>query len=131
MLQMNMAVVPNYRLDEIWAKIDEGKVFFSHNQARSIKAVILVYSCAPGNSVKSFAEAERFILDELKRLKNVDFYSTGYQNFICTDIYGKVIDGKPWFIKFGIDDDDLDLISFHPPKDSMLLQSGVTIPKGA
>lgn len=47
------------------------------------------------------------------------------------DVYGLIFDGKPWFVKFRIDEDgELDEISFHAPAKEIKTVAGKVIPAG-
>lgn len=119
---------PHYDLNKIIASSENCPFPMSDKSSR---AVMAVYRILKGSS-KSEADAQRFIKDELKKLEVVDFcgHTQVFQSEIA-DVYGKNIDGEPWYIKIQLDEDgDVYLLSFHPPEWEMKLQSGVVIKEG-
>ena len=116
-----------YHLEDIFDIInsgDEDSIWFSA-RSRSTGKVIEVYGATP--EPKSETEANRFILDAILTLTPGDFVENGYQWEVVTDIYALEYDDRPWFIKFCIEEGDLNEISFHPPEKPMTTVSGKTI----
>ena len=126
-----MALKAKHSLKEVVKAVDEKRYWFSA-PSRSIDEVIRVLG-KQGNS-KTRAEAETFILQGLKKLKDGDFVESVLQwndPKCVADVYGATIEGLPWFIKFRIDEEgDLDEVSFHPPNKSMITISSQVIPEG-
>lgn len=67
----------------------------------------------------SLDEAKTYICAELQKLGIQNFSSSIYFDDLPYDVYGKRIDGIPWYIKFSITEDEdgeryIRNISFHP-----------------
>lgn len=126
-----MAPKGRHSLIEVAKAIDEKRYWFSA-PSRSLSEVIRIFEKL-GNP-KSETEAIDFILQGIKSLKADDFVQSVLQwndPKCVADVYGAVIAGQPWFIKFRIDEDGLlEEISFHPPNKSMTTVSGTVIPEG-
>ena len=121
-----MAQTPKYPLTDVMPLIEE--CVFSAASC-STYAVIAVFRQQGGNLTQD--QAEEWIRKELKQLKNTDFFQRTIQwGVIVADVYGKVITGQSWYIKFIIEDGRLDSISFHPSEKDMVLQSGTKLNKG-
>ena len=93
--------------------------------SRSIDPVVAIY---PHFSTQ---EATDWILRAILNLSEGDFCSSTLQwgdpNLVA-DIYGLIYDGKSWFVKFLIENDCLEEISFHPPEKTLTTVSGKQIP---
>jgi len=77
------------------------------------------------------AEVIRFILEAILTLTEGDFCSSNLQwggTNLVADVYGIVYDGKPWFVKFLIENGCLEEISFHPPEKALKTIGGKVIP---
>ncbi len=123
-----MASIAKYPLTDVFRAIDETRYWFSA-PSRSLAEVIRVFEKL--GAPKSEAEATHFILQGIKLLQETDFVQSVLQwndPKCIADVYGKVIEGQPWFIKFRIDEDGvLEEISFHPPNKSMTTVNGTVI----
>ncbi|MBI4405458.1 MAG: type II toxin-antitoxin system MqsR family toxin [Deltaproteobacteria bacterium] len=126
-----MALKPAHPLDEVKrlvnAYLQEGKdTVFISAPSRSVDQVMMIY---PHFGVEQ--EAVTFILNGILTLTESDFCFSNLQwndpNLVA-DVYGIIYDGKPWFIKFLIENDCLEEISFHPPEKPLRTVSGKTIP---
>lgn len=88
---------------------------------------------------KTDSEAERFVLDGIFTLSDQNLYQCGMQWGVVVDIYGLIYDGRPWYVKFAIADEEennvtepwLQEISFHPPNKEFETLGGIKIPAGA
>lgn len=125
-----------YDLNEVFAYIRRQKYWFSA-KSRSVDEVTRVYAAT--SNPKSAEEAERFILDGIFALTPSNFYDRGFQWEMTVDIYGLIYDNRPWFVKFGMDEQEdengtkeklLQEISFHPPECGFVTQGGINIPAG-
>lgn len=101
--------------------------------SRSIDQVIESYGKA--KTQESILEAEDFILNGIQKLTEQNFYKRVIQwdDLSCiADVYGIILDGKPWFVKFRIDfeEDLLEEISFHSPEAEFTTVGGIKIPVG-
>ena len=122
---MNQA---KHSLVEVTDLINNGKVVFLA-QSRSIDQVILMFPKMNRNA------AEEYILNHIKKLAAQDFAERIMQWDIILDVYGKLIDGLNWYIKFGIEQDEnaensLSEVSFHPIQDDLKLADGKILKKG-
>ncbi len=102
----------------------EDTVWFSA-VTRSVDQVTSVY---PHFSTQ---EAVRFILEAMLSLTEGDYCSSNLQwgsTDLVADVYGLIYDGKPWFIKFLIENDTVEEISFHPPEKPIKTSAGKIIP---
>jgi hypothetical protein len=126
-----VAQTPKYDLETVQAVCLSGsldKIWFSA-PSRSLYEVIRIY--AKTSEPKSLDEATKFILEGLLKLTTNDFVGITSQWETVTDVYGLMYDGRPWYIKFALEDDgSLQEISFHPPSKELETISGNTIPKG-
>jgi hypothetical protein len=115
-----------YSLEDVFSIIDgpSQSVWFAA-RSRSVAEVIRVY--AKASLAKSESEAVDFILKAFKCLTKRDFVKQHYQWDVVMDIYGINFDGRPWFIKFYLEDEALCEISFHPPNKDLLTISGLCI----
>lgn len=96
---------------------------------RSTLEVVRVYQ--NDGKLLSYREANDFILKGLLLLEEKHFYKSQVQwETVVVDIYGLNYDGKPWFIKFFIEDGTLLEISFHPPQAEFTTLGGIKINKG-
>jgi hypothetical protein len=123
---------PKYSLEEVYEKIRQKKYWFSA-MSRSIDQVIKAYGKVKNQEV--IEEAEGFILDGILKLNEQNFYKRVIQwdDLSCiADVYGIILDGKPWFVKFRIDFEEnlLEEISFHPPEAEFTTVGGIRIPAG-
>jgi len=75
-------------------------------------------------------EAVAFILSGIKTLTERNFVQTVLQWGSGADVYGVIYDGYSWYIKFMVDDDGLQEISFHVAEKEMITISGMKIPAG-
>lgn len=127
-----MAQTPKYDLEEAKSLASDCDILFPN---KSVNAVIAVFKDIIG-SPKTTVEADDFIRDELAKLELKDFAERTlvFQNTVVADVYGKIINGQPWYIKFLIRIEDgetwLEELSFHPPDRPLKLQSGNIIDKG-
>lgn len=126
-----MAPKAKYALTEVAIAIKEKRYWFSA-PSRSLSEVIRIFEKL--GSPKNEMEATDFILQGIKSLKQTDFVQSVLQwndPKCVADVYGTVIEGQPWFIKFRIDEDgSLEEISFHPPNKSMTTVGGTVVPEG-
>lgn len=128
-----MTVTAKYPLDEVFGLIRAGKYWFAA-PSRSVNEVVKVYATTA--NPKSNVEAEKFVLDGIFSLKEVNFYQHSFQWDMVTDIYGLIFDTRPWFVKLGIADEEEDgvtepllwEISFHTPKEAFVTTGGISIP---
>ena len=125
-----MAASPAHPLGEVKRLVNaylqkgEDTVWFSA-KSRSIDAVSEVY---PQWTV---AEIIRFILAAILTLTEGDFCSSNLQwggSNLVADVYALIYDGKPWFVKFLVENSCLEEISFHPPERPLKTASGKIIP---
>ncbi len=115
-----MAQTPKHDLKDVFERID--KCIFNVAE-KSLFAVITVKK-HQGNSM-STAQAESWIKDHLQTLSTEDFCerNTMWGDSSCVaDVYLKTIEDVDWYIKFYIDDEYLEEVSFHP-----LEKEGVTV----
>jgi hypothetical protein len=132
---MERVVEAKYELKEVFRLIGESKYWFSA-PSRSVNEVIKVYSGS--GSPKSNSEAEKFITDGVLTLTDGNFYQSATQWGMVVDIYGLIYDGKPWYVKFAIADEEeggvteplLQEISFHPPEKEFVTSGGIKISSG-
>jgi len=100
-------------------------------KSRSVDAVIWAFRGS--SNPKSVSEAVKFILDGIKALDDGAFVQSAVQwgdPKCIADIYGLIFEGKPWFVKFLIDENGiLEEISFHPPEKDLKTVSGRKIQK--
>lgn len=127
-----MSQKAKYPLTEVFEKVRQGKYWFSA-VSRSIDQVIKAYG--KEESQETIEEAEQFILDGITKLTEKNFYKRVIQwdDLSCiADVYGMILDNRPWFIKFRIDLDEdlLEEISFHPPEEEFTTVGGIKIPAG-
>lgn len=129
-----MAAQAKYPLQQVFDIINSGdpsSVWFSA-VSRSINPVIQVYAVT--DKPKSLTEAQKFILDGIKTLTPDNFVQRTLQwndPKCVADVYGLIYDLRPWYVKFLIEDNVLEEISFHPPEKEITTVSGLVIPKGA
>ena len=120
-----------YDLQQVFAIIDSGKTgcIWFPAPSRSVLAVVRVYEKTA--TPKDLNEAKEFILAGIRALKDGDFVDHNYQWETTHDIYGIVVDGRPWYVKFCIDGDgDLSQVSFHPPERELKTVDGHIIAAG-
>ncbi len=125
-----MALKPAHPLSEVKRLVNEhlqhGKdtVWFSAT-SRSIKQVSAIYPQL------SQQETIHFILDAILTLTDEGFCTSNLQwtdSQLIADVYGVIYDNKPWFVKFLIENDCLEEISFHPPEKPLKTSGGKIIP---
>ena len=126
-----MATKPAHPLDEVkklvnaYLKKSENTVFISA-PSRSVDQVVAIY---PHFTVEQ--DAVNFILNGILTLAEGDFCFSNLQwndpNLVA-DVYGFIYDGKPWFVKFLIENNCLEEISFHPPEKALKTITGKIIP---
>ncbi len=133
-----MAQKAKFDLDEVKELIRARSVYVLND--RAIALVIKVY--ADTDQPKSRDDAETFIIDGLLNLESIAFCERKWMSEWeqVVDIYGKVIDDYPWFIKFYIEYEEdgsageskacLCNVSFHPPDRDITLANGKCIEKG-
>lgn len=107
------------------AIVNSGNDIWYSAELRSIGTVIDTYSC-------SRTAAEAYIVSGLLSLVDDDFYECNLCfGFYKCDVYVKVINGIPWYIKFGLEDEEgnevLNQVSFHPLEKEAKLQNGEVI----
>lgn len=77
----------------------------------------------------TYDEAKQFILDEICNLDTSNFCERVLIQRDCYDVYGKRINGIPWYIKFSILTDEngeyLANISFHPTERELKTNSEI------
>lgn len=124
---------PHYSLEAVFALIDsymidgnENNVWFSA-ESRSIEAVIAAYRGT--EKCKDRVSAIDFILMGIKQLTDQWFWASHLQWGVVVDKYGLIYDEKPWFIKFAIEDNLLNEISFHPTEEEVKTVGGFIVPK--
>jgi len=130
MIKLEMAPTARHPLTEVKrlvkAHLEKGEdtVWFSA-ASRSIDPVVASY---PHFSTQ---EATAWILRAILTLQEGDFCFSNLQwgdpNLVA-DVYGLVFDGRPWFVKFLIENGCLEEISFHPPEKTLTTVSGKQIP---
>ena len=112
------------RLVNAFLEKGEDTVWFSAT-SRSIDPVVALY---PHFSAE---EAIQLILNAILTLSEGDFCFSNLQwgdpNLVA-DVYGIIHDGKSWFVKFFVENNCLEEISFHPPEKSLTTISGKKIP---
>ena len=123
--------VSKFSLEEIFNLIDAGKVWFSARSASTYRVIAVYQNSA---SPKSQEEADRFILETIKKLTPAHFYRTisifGDPRDLA-DEYGIQEDGFDWYVKFQIDaDGELNEISFHLSTKPFVTVGGMKISKG-
>jgi hypothetical protein len=121
-----------YPLQEVLRLVDEKKGWFSA-RPRSTLAVTKAYEGS--TNPKSQDEAEAFIWQGIRSLTDAHYCESVLQwgdPKCIADVYGIIFDGRPWYVKFRINDEEglLEEISFHPPEKEMRTVSGMVIPKG-
>ncbi|MEC7277564.1 MAG: hypothetical protein VXV96_14690 [Bdellovibrionota bacterium] len=127
---------PRYELEKVKAQIQKHGCFFRVKK-KSTLAVVEFFRLTGGDNM-SIGEAEEFIISELLKLTEDDFYETKFLHKLeaYADIYGKIINGDPWYIKLFleyeefIEGEDVHQVSFHPPRDSFIVSSGTEIGEG-
>lgn len=128
-----MAAQARYPLADVFSIISSGdseRVWFSA-PSRSIDKVIKVYMKT--NTPKTIQEAQNFIMSGIKSLTPNDFVQSQLQwddPKCVADVYGLIYDNKPWYVKFLIEQGDLEQISFHPPEKEMKTVTGKIISQG-
>lgn len=118
---------PRYPLFDVFVLIDSGKYWFSA-PSRSYRAVVNVF--AKTKTQKTPEEAMQFILDGIKTLTEKNFVKTVLQWGSGADVYGLICEGYPWYVKFMIDEEELQEISFHLAEKEMITIGGIKIPMG-
>lgn len=116
-----------YLLTDVFALIESGNYWFSA-PSRSYRSVVNVF--AKTRSPKTPEQATAFILAGIKTLTENHFVQTVLQWGSGADVYGLIYEGYPWYIKFMIDDDGLQEISFHIAEKEMVTVGGIKIPAG-
>lgn len=113
-----MAPKPAHPLSEVkrlvnaYLQDNRDTIWFSAT-SRSINQVAAIYPHFDQQAIV------RFILNALLILTEADYCSSNLQwagSQLVADVYGIICDGKPWFVKFLIENDCLEEISFHPPE---------------
>lgn len=126
-----MSRAARYPLVDVTVCMDEMRYWFSA-PSRSINEVIRIYEKL--GRPKNESEARDFVLQEIRRLQPGNFVQSVVQwgdSQCVADVYGALIEGQPWYIKFRIDEEGwLEQISFHPPAHALMTQSGSVIPAG-
>lgn len=125
---------PNADLETVFKLIRSKKYWFSA-PSRSVNKVIEVYAASP--TPKSASDAEAFILEGIFTLRNENFFKSGIQWGMVTDIYGLIHDGRHWYVKLGVQLEEnesgdasepwLQEISFHPPEKPFTTIGGIMI----
>ncbi|MGK5084298.1 hypothetical protein WDW37_13460 [Bdellovibrionota bacterium FG-1] len=118
---------PRYSLHDVFALIDSGNYWFSA-PSRSYRSVVAVF--AKTKTHKTPIEAAAFILLGIKALTEKHFVQTVLQWGSGADVYGLIYEGYPGYIKFMIDEDGLQEISFHLAEKEMITIGGIKIPAG-
>ena len=122
-------MTPKYDLKQMQSLVKAGdldKIWFSA-PSRSVNEVIRVFK--ETDNPKDYQGAIDFILKGLLALTEDDFVKVSPQwDNEFADVYGFIFENSPWFVKFILNDDELEEISFHPPKEEMKTVSGKIIP---
>ncbi len=122
-------MTPKYDLKQMRSLVhagDLGKIWFSA-PSRSVYEVIRVFK--ETDNPKNYEEAIDFILRGLLALTEEDFVKVSPQwDNEFADVYGLEFENLPWFVKFILKGEELEEISFHPPKEEMKTVSGNVIP---
>ncbi len=111
-----MAQTPKYSLQEIFAIIDSGdkSLIWISAPSRSVIEIVKVYqSSSQGMDAEL---ATKFIIKGLRALTPDCFVERVLQWDAVADVYGIIFDGKPWYVKFMLEDGIINEISFHPPE---------------
>ena len=129
-----MAAKAKFALADVFRIIDSGdlnRIWFSA-RSRSVDSVIRTY--VGSKTPKTETEAVQLILSGIKGLDEGAFVENVMQwndPKCIADVYGLIFDGRPWYVKFRIEESgDLDEISFHPPEKDLVTVTGRKIPKG-
>ena len=123
-----MALTSKYDLNIVQKLIRRGvadSIWFSA-PSRSLYEVVRVYSNS--DAPKSLVEAADFICAGLLQLKPDHFVKRVLQWEVVADVYGLIFDGRPWYVKFVLNDGVLEEISFHPPEKTLKTVAGLQIP---
>lgn len=122
-------MTPKYDLKHMQSLVKAGdldKIWFSA-PSRSVYEVIRVFK--ETDNPKDYEASIDFILKGLLALTEDDFVKISPQwDNEFADVYGLVFENLPWFVKFILKDEELEEISFHPPKEQMKTVSGKVIP---
>ena len=113
------------RLVNAYLQNGEDTVFISA-PSRSVHQVVAIYPLLGDEQ-----DAVKFILNGILSLTEQDFCFSNLQwndPGAVADVYGIVYDGHPWFVKFLVQDQCLEEISFHPPEKPLKTASGKIIP---
>ena len=117
--------IPKFNLDEVkqlardWLGGKQGGWFSA--STCSVDYVIHVFECTQ-------VEAESIILDGILKLKILDFSRRISMWDSIADEYGlEAYLGYNWYVKFMIEDGELEQISFHPCEKDMTLANSRTI----
>lgn len=121
-----MAQTPKYPLSDVKELIYDC-IFTA--PTKSTNAVI-TFKRTKGEKLTT-TEAELWIREHLDGLVEADFFERRSQWDAICDVYGKIIENQSWYIKFMIEDGQLESISFHPAEEDMKLQSGIELEKGS
>lgn len=121
-----MAQTPKYPLEQVKELVNEC-IFSAPNKSSN---AVITFKRINGEKFTT-QEAEAWIRGHLKNLEEKDFYKRTFQWGETCDEYGKIIENETWYIKFMIEDGQLESISFHPAEKEVKLQSEVTLEKGS
>ena len=116
-----------YDLNLITNLINSGKVgFISPSRSKNIVGEIFPHFTED--------EIEKFIINGILTLIDIDFVETRMLWDLICDVYGKNINNINWYIKFAVEADEngthwLSEISFHPIEKDLKLQSGIVLKK--
>src|SRR4051794_13341393 len=108
-----MTAKARYALKDVFRLINEGKYWFS---ARPRSSVAVIRAFASSGKINGEKEAESFILRAILFLTEAHFCQSVLQwndPKCVADVYGLIYDDRPWYVKFRIEDDELEEISFH------------------
>lgn len=104
-------MTPFWKLVDMVAMIDSGSEIWYPAESRSLDRVIDILSL-------DRIEADDYIVEGLRSLEESDYCTSNLSLGFKCDVYVKVIDEIPWYIKFCLRDEDdnevLNQISFHP-----------------
>ncbi|MEK2646447.1 hypothetical protein [Bdellovibrio sp. BCCA] len=115
-------VPPANHLAKVKKLTEQNKI--EATKTRALDFVQRIYKCGPSDAIKK-------ITKEILELDKSNFAHTRTINSLECDVYGKIIDAIPWYIKFCIDKDNLgrkgefvNNLSFHPTEEELTTQSG-------
>ena len=118
---------PKFNLEEV-KNVIRGQGHHRFASSTAITPIIVIFKL-------TIIEAKDFIKSQLLLLEEQDFSTSIFIRPNVYDIYGKIIDGILFYIKFTIEKfegmDCLFNISFHPASDDILTKAGVlTVHRG-